>query len=168
MKTELSGLTGVPCHAMPGGWLMGDCGEGETIDTFEPEPIEWEDTMGTVNWQSNNSNVQWKLIDEQSGSVNDDIDWSFKDREYVKISIFNDPKSDHPMQHPIHFHGQRFLVLKENNVVNNNFSWEDTVLIKTGDTTEILLETTNPGNWMAHCHIAEHLENGMMFTFEVI
>jgi FtsP/CotA-like multicopper oxidase with cupredoxin domain len=25
----------------------------------------------------------------------------------------------------------------------------------------------NPGAWMAHCHIAEHLEGGMMLSFQV-
>jgi hypothetical protein len=37
------------------------------------------------------------------------------------------------------------------------------------DAVEILflMEATNPGVWMAHCHIAEHLEGGMMFTFDV-
>jgi len=26
---------------------------------------------------------------------------------------------------------------------------------------------SNPGAWMVHCHIAEHLEGGMMFTYHV-
>jgi FtsP/CotA-like multicopper oxidase with cupredoxin domain len=26
---------------------------------------------------------------------------------------------------------------------------------------------THPGIWMAHCHIAEHHESGMMLNFEV-
>jgi FtsP/CotA-like multicopper oxidase with cupredoxin domain len=26
---------------------------------------------------------------------------------------------------------------------------------------------SNPGLWMAHCHIAEHAESGMMFSFDV-
>jgi FtsP/CotA-like multicopper oxidase with cupredoxin domain len=26
---------------------------------------------------------------------------------------------------------------------------------------------SNPGTWMAHCHIAEHLNTGMMFNFVV-
>ena len=32
---------------------------------------------------------------------------------------------------------------------------------------DILLDVSNPGIWMAHCHIAEHHEGGMMFSFEV-
>ena len=36
-----------------------------------------------------------------------------------------------------------------------------------GETVDILLDVTNPGRWMAHCHIAEHIAAGMMFSFEV-
>ncbi len=35
-------------------------------------------------------------------------------------------------------------------------------------TVDILLDVTNPGRWMAHCHIAEHHESGMMFSFNVV
>jgi FtsP/CotA-like multicopper oxidase with cupredoxin domain len=33
---------------------------------------------------------------------------------------------------------------------------------------DVLLAVTNPGRWMAHCHIAEHHESGMMFSFDVL
>ena len=39
------------------------------------------------------------------------------------------------------------------------------MLVRTGETVDILLDVTNPGRWMAHCHIAEHHESGMMFSF---
>ncbi len=44
---------------------------------------------------------------------------------------------------------------------------KDTVLIPSGETVEILLEVTNPGGWMAHCHIAERLEAGLALSFTV-
>lgn len=31
-----------------------------------------------------------------------------------------------------------------------------------------LLDLTNPGRWMAHCHIAEHYESGMRLSFAVL
>jgi hypothetical protein len=40
-------------------------------------------------------------------------------------------------------------------------------VVRTGETVDILLDITNPGLWMAHCHIAEHHESGMMFSFRV-
>jgi len=73
----------------------------------------------------------------------------------------------HPMQHPIHFHGQRFLVVARDGVRQADFAWKDTVLVKAGETVDIVLDTSNPGVWMAHCHVAEHLEAGMMFSFKV-
>ena len=45
--------------------------------------------------------------------------------------------------------------------------WKDTVLVRTGQTVDILFDVTNPGLWMAHCHIAEHMQSGMMFSFTV-
>jgi FtsP/CotA-like multicopper oxidase with cupredoxin domain len=42
-----------------------------------------------------------------------------------------------------------------------------TSTVRAGQTVDILLDVTNPGLWMAHCHIAEHTESGMMFSFKV-
>ena len=76
--------------------------------------------------------------------------------------------SDHPMHHPFHVHGAgRFLVLDRTASAEDNLVWKDTVLVTTGEIVDILLEVTNPGVWMAHCHIAEHHESGMMFSFHV-
>ena len=36
-----------------------------------------------------------------------------------------------------------------------------------GSVVDILFDITNPGEWMAHCHIAEQLALGMMMTFNV-
>jgi len=129
--------------------------------------IEWEDAMIWHNRMSSPQSMHWKLVDPETGKANHDIDWSFKVGERVKIRIVNDPHADHPMQHPIHFHGQRFLVLSRDGTRNENLAWKDTVLVRKGETVDILLEASNPGLWMAHCHIAEHVEGGMMFNFLV-
>ncbi len=132
--------------------------------------IEWDDTsggMGQMNQMSNADTVAWKIVDTGTGKENMNIDWNFKVGDKVKIRITNDPNSPHPMQHPIHFHGQRFLVLDRNGVEQTDLVWKDTVLVPSGQYVDILLDASNPGTWMAHCHIAEHLEAGMMFSFTV-
>ena len=43
----------------------------------------------------------------------------------------------------------------------------DTLLMRPGDTAEVVTDFSNLGTWMAHCHIAEHLHSGMMFSFTV-
>lgn len=48
-----------------------------------------------------------------------------------------------------------------------NLVWKDTVLVRTGEIVDIVLDVSNPGLWMAHCHIAEHNQDGMMFSFQV-
>ncbi len=132
-----------------------------------PVPIEWEDTMGDMNTFSTSETVKWIMRDEETLKENMDIRWEFPQGPYVKIRILNDPTSGHPMHHPIHFHGNRFLVLSVNEIPNDNMVWKDTALLRTGDTMDILLETTNPGEWMAHCHIAEHMHSGMMIGYRV-
>jgi FtsP/CotA-like multicopper oxidase with cupredoxin domain len=133
----------------------------------DSEKIEWEDNMTMMNSMSYANTVKWKIIDQDTKKENEKIDWKFKVGDKVKIKIFNDPKSMHPMQHPFHIHGQKFLILSTNGVKNTNMVWKDTTLIQKGDTVEIIVNMENLGTWMAHCHIAEHLESGMMFSFKV-
>lgn len=150
-------------HMMPGGTMMGNDGS-----MMEPEKIEWEEQMAMMNEGATPDNTKWKIVDLDTNKANMDIkNWTFKVGDKVKVSIFNDPKSMHPMQHPIHFHGQRFLVLSTNGVPNTDLAWKDTVLVQTGDTVEVLVDMENPGTWMVHCHISEHPEAGMMFSFKV-
>lgn len=130
--------------------------------------IEWDDEMPEMNAASNTDNIVWKMVDTATKKSNMDIDWTFNQGEYVKIRLFNDPSSMHPMQHPIHFHGQRFVISAINGKANDNLVWKDTTLVPTGSTVDIILETSNPGEWMSHCHISEHMEANMMFNFRVL
>jgi FtsP/CotA-like multicopper oxidase with cupredoxin domain len=130
--------------------------------------IEWEDDMVDVNRLTTPANMRWKLIDRGTGAENAAIDWRFRVGDKVKIRLLNEMAGDHPMHHPFHVHGAgRFLILSRDGVVEPNLVWKDTVLIRTGETIDILLDVTNAGVWMAHCHIAEHHESGMMFSFNV-
>lgn len=129
--------------------------------------IQWDD-IGQTDMTNTTKTVTWELLDIQSRKINADIDdWKFKKGDLVKIEIVNDPNSVHIMQHPVHFHGQRFVVLDRNGVPETNMVWKDTTLVQPGETITILVEMSNPGYWMAHCHIAEHLNAGMMLHFTV-
>lgn len=158
---SMSGM-GHGSHMMPDGTMMG----GSMMEISE-DGIEWEDDNGAMNALTTTDDILWKVVDEDTGAENEDIEWEFTQNQPVKIRIYNDPNSMHPMQHPIHFHGQRFLVTDRNGEKQDNLVWKDTVMIPAGETVDILLDTSNPGEWMAHCHIAEHLEAGMMFHFNV-
>ena len=141
-----------------GGHHHGDHGDG----------LEWEDLMPEINRATDTTNMIWKLIDRESGAENHAISWAFTVGDRVKIRLINEMDSDHPMHHPFHIHGAgRFLILCRDGQPEPNLVWKDTVLLRAGETVDILLYVTNPGLWMAHCHIAEHIEGGMMFSFEV-
>jgi FtsP/CotA-like multicopper oxidase with cupredoxin domain len=134
-----------------------------------PQGIEWEDDMVEVNRITTPANTRWKLVDRDTGAQNAQIDWTFRVGDQVKLRLVNEMDSDHPMPHPFHVHGAgRFVILARGDVVEPNLVWKDTVLVRTGETVDILLDVTNPGRWMAHCHIAEHHESGMMFSFNVV
>jgi FtsP/CotA-like multicopper oxidase with cupredoxin domain len=130
--------------------------------------IEWEDDMVEVNKLTTPANMRWKVVDRSDDAENHDIRWSFRVGDRVKIRLVNEMDSDHPMHHPFHIHGAgRFLVLARDGAVEPNLVWSDTVLVRTGEVVDIVLDVTNEGRWMAHCHIAEHHESGMMFSFDV-
>jgi FtsP/CotA-like multicopper oxidase with cupredoxin domain len=130
--------------------------------------IEWEDDMVDVNRLTTPANMRWKLVDRSDDAEHHAIQWQFRVGDRVKIRLVNEMDSDHPMHHPFHIHGAgRFLILARDGVVEPNLVWKDTVLVRTGEVVDIVLDVTNVGRWMAHCHIAEHHESGMMFSFDV-
>ena len=164
LSVDFSGMMAGHMQAMGGS--MGGMHMGASSDG-----IEWDDSDGgmmqMMNSMSTVDETKWKITDAATGKSNKDIDWTLKQGQPVKIEIYNDPNSPHPMQHPIHFHGNRFLVVSRNGVKQTNLVWKDTVLVKSGETVDIVLDPSNPGTWMAHCHISEHLQSGMMFMYKV-
>jgi len=137
------------------------------LDSIYFAPVEWGGTMPMMNWASTGRQVRWVLKDPATGHENMDIAWHFRRGEPVKLRLVNERRAFHGMQHPIHLHGQRFLVLAVNGVPNKDLAWKDTVLVPAGAVVDILLDTANPGEWMLHCHIAEHLSAGMMMHFTI-
>ena len=142
-------------------------GQNMQMNHADESGLEWEDVMQMMNFGSSNNLIDWKITDTKTGLSNMKIQYKWKVGDKVKIRITNDENSPHPMQHPIHLHGQRFLVLSTDGIPNDNLVWKDTVLVPTGKSIDILVDMTNTGKWMTHCHIAEHLSDGMMFEFEV-
>jgi FtsP/CotA-like multicopper oxidase with cupredoxin domain len=158
MSMEDMPMGDMPMEDMPMGDMPMEPGDG----------LEWEDHMLEMNRASDPSNMIWQLVDRETGAVNGAIDWAFAVGDRVKIRLVNEMDQDHPMHHPFHVHGAgRFLVLSRDGAPEPNLVWKDTVLLRAGETIDILLDVSNPGLWMAHCHIAEHTESGMMFSFSV-
>ncbi|EMF4673954.1 multicopper oxidase CueO [Providencia stuartii] len=76
------------------------------------------------------------------------------------------------MLHPFHVHGTRFRILKDNGKVvePHRQGWKDIVKVE-GQVSEVLVEFKHPATkahpYMAHCHLLEHEDTGMMMGFTV-
>jgi len=81
----------------------------------------------------------------------------------VKIRLKNiDTRNIHPMDHPMHVHGAYFQVVSLNGQKTERELWKDTVNVPAGKYVDIAFVMSFPGNWMLHCHIIDHEDNGMM------
>ncbi len=76
------------------------------------------------------------------------------------------------MMHPFHIHGTQFRILSENGqpVAAHRQGWKDTVHVE-GGRSEVLVRFDHPASaehaYMAHCHLLEHEDTGMMLGFGV-
>jgi blue copper oxidase len=77
------------------------------------------------------------------------------------------------MLHPVHVHGCQFRIVSENGKPPDPHrgGWKDIVPISRGSFSEILVHFPYPAGstapYMAHCHILEHEDSGMMAQFTV-
>ena len=69
--------------------------------------------------------------------------------------------------HPMHLHGHHFQLLSRNGQPEKYRPWLDTVLLEAEDKVDVALVADNPGDWMFHCHIPEHMATGMTTVFRV-
>lgn len=137
------------------------------LDSAYFHPVEWSGTMVGMNWATTSSQAHWFVRDVASGRENEAIDYRVRQGDRRRLRLVNQRGSVHAMHHPIHLHGQRFMVLSVNGVAPAARVWKDTILLPAGAVADILVEFDNPGRWMLHCHIAEHVESGMMTTLTV-
>ena len=81
----------------------------------------------------------------------------------TRITLVNDSDVDHPF----HLHGQLVQIVSVDGEAPAWRGQRDTVLVAAGQTVVLYSLMDNPGMWMAHCHILEHVARGMMTAFEV-
>ncbi len=66
-----------------------------------------------------------------------------------------------PHGHPIHLHGLIFKVLSSDRKTITPF-FTDTILLEKNERARIAFVADNPGSWMYHCHVIEHMKTGLM------
>ena len=68
------------------------------------------------------------------------------------------------MFHPMHLHGHTFAVARS----DGSGPRKDTVIVLPGQTVAADVDTTNPGQWITHCHNDYHLAAGMATIFSYV
>jgi len=102
--------------------------------------------------------------------------WDIKDKSCAERPIATLKRDGHYIfelrnmtqyLHPIHLHGMTFKVLdSDRKSVIPYFT--DTYLLGKNETARIALVADNPGVWMFHCHVVDHMETGLMAAIEVV
>ena len=76
-------------------------------------------------------------------------------------------RNDTAFPHPMHLHGFAFRVLARNGKPSRYREWLDTVLVDPEESVEVAFVADNPGDWLFHCHVLEHMAAGMFATLRV-
>ena len=124
-------------------------------------------SIWSITW-----NYQYRL--KLNKIVNDALDIAVPtataDRPIAKLekgkSYIFELKNMTQYQHPIHLHGMSFKVIASNrHKVIPYFT--DTYLLGKNERARVALVADNPGVWMFHCHVIDHMETGLMAAIEV-
>ena len=124
--------------------------------------------MVDVNRMTTPANTRWKLVDRTDGAENTAIEWRLRVGDRVKVRLVNEMDSTTRCTTPSTSTARGGSSCSPGTASRSRTSCGRTrSWLPTGETVDIALDVTNPGRWMAHCHIAEHHEGGMMFSFDV-
>ncbi|MEZ8803504.1 multicopper oxidase family protein [Vibrio splendidus] len=140
-----------------------DLANAEEIDFV----FEWEGAVSLVSKDGKSMPKFW-LTNKRAweGMSKDNIPEPLATLELGKTYIF-DLKNVTQYHHPIHIHGHTFTVLElDGKKVEEPFH-TDTVLLGKNGRAKAAFVADNPGRWMYHCHVIEHMKTGLMGYIEV-
>jgi FtsP/CotA-like multicopper oxidase with cupredoxin domain len=88
--------------------------------------------------------------------------------DWIVVHYFNEGLQIHPM----HQHQFRQLVYAKDGVPLDHPYWIDTLSVAPGERYSVLMQLEDPGTWVWHCHILNHVEReegmfGMVTAFIV-
>ena len=153
---------------------MGDA-FGQATELFEvqvvdpapaPDPLQWPFAGEEVSPDPGHTDILYALTgSDRTGT------WSINGEQFPDVTIEEIALGDEaiievrnvsPMLHPFHIHGLCFEVLSVNGVAPRYRTVEDTFTVGIRQIVRLLVLADNPGEWMTHCHILAHAEDGMM------
>lgn len=134
--------------------------------------------MNNSTFRANYSNPTLPLVQSGTDPSTFPAEWNildFSSAKSVRLVINNRS----PVTHPMHLHGYDMYVLAagggpragppaswNGDIVNAvNPMRRDTFLLQPSGYMVVQIETTNPGVWPFHCHIAWHVSGGLYMNF---
>lgn len=130
--------------------------------------FEWEGAITPADKRLQGKHDFW-VINKRAweGMSKDNIPAPLVKLELGKSYIFN-LRNVTQYHHPIHLHGHTWTVLKSNKrKIHPQGYHTDTVLLGKNETVQVVFVADNPGRWMYHCHVIEHMNTGLMGFIEV-
>jgi FtsP/CotA-like multicopper oxidase with cupredoxin domain len=150
--------------------------EQMSIEQLEPEteleprtPIYPVPEMPTGRAISREETIVFNAVEDPSSDAG--VAWQLNGKSHSMDPLFTFAQGDTAIielknqlgpEHPFHLHGQWFEVLERNGEPANEPGLKDTALLPGMGSVKLRAYMDNPGRWMAHCHILEHAELGMM------
>lgn len=123
--------------------------------------FEWEGAVSPADSKGKTKHKFWTINRRAWGGMSaNNIPAPLAELDLGKTYIF-DLKNNTPHMHPIHMHGVMFKVMKSNKKKIDPF-FTDTVLMEKNERVQIAFVADNPGRWMYHCHVIEHMKTGLM------
>ena len=140
-----------------------DLANAEEIDFV----FEWEGAVSPVS-KGGKSMPKFWLTNKRAweGMSKNNIPEPLATLELGKTYIF-DLKNVTQYHHPIHIHGHTFTVLDLDGKKIEEPFHTDTVLLGKNGRAKAAFVADNPGRWMYHCHVIEHMKTGLMGYIEV-
>ncbi|MDW6002441.1 multicopper oxidase family protein [Vibrio mangrovi] len=140
-----------------------DLAHAEEIDFV----FEWQGAISPAD-ADGKAIPQFWLMNKRAweGMSADNIPQPLATLDLGKSYIF-DLRNVTQYHHPIHLHGHTFLVLELDGKKLDQPFHTDTVLLGKNGTAKAAFVANNPGRWMYHCHVIEHMKTGLMGYIEV-
>lgn len=167
LETDAYSLNGGPAHGDPIQLLS----VGVDLPAPAPPGLPWPFTGGAVSpdpsytdilyvFQGSDRTRRWRINGETFPQVTIE-ELALGQEAVVEV------RNVSPTEHPFHIHGLNFEVLSINGVPPPAQMIEDTINLRIRQRLRMRILADNPGDWMTHCHILPHAEEGMMTVLRV-
>ena len=157
-----------------GGSTLGEQQRLFTIDpvgaSTPPPTVEWAADSATPTADPGHTDLRYVFQgDGEQWMINGEL---FPDVTIAEVERNSDViielRNVSPTRHPFHLHGHSFEVLSDGDGPSTVRRIEDTVDVGIREVVRLRLVADNPGDWMVHCHLLPHADDGMMTVLRVL